>query len=118
MGYCFAGFGFTRGRNPAAMSFAWPALPRTLAMKAWPSALLALELTTHMPYCTFGCAHAGTLITVTRPGTVFASVEYTNPASASPSATFERTSRTSVSWLTTFFVTEAERFMFFRICRV
>ena len=44
-------------------------------MNACASALFALLETTQMPYCTFGCAQAGTLSTVTWPGTVFASVE-------------------------------------------
>jgi hypothetical protein len=37
--------------------------------------LSPLWATTQIPYCTFGCAQAGTLITITFPGTVFASVE-------------------------------------------
>ncbi len=44
-------------------------------MKALAAGFCELEETTQMPYCTFGCAQAGTLTTFTLPGTVFASVE-------------------------------------------
>ncbi len=44
-------------------------------MNARPAALLVLCATTQIPYCTFGCAHAGILITSTFLATVFASVE-------------------------------------------
>ena len=51
------------------------------------------------------------------PTGLLASVEYTKPASASPSETFASTSRTSVSLLTTLLSTLVSA-MFFKICRV
>ncbi len=56
-------------------SFFWPALLSTRLMNALAAGFWLLLETTQMPYCTFGCAQAGTLITLTLPGTVFASVE-------------------------------------------
>ena len=47
----------------------------TSLMNCCAAVLLLLAETTAIEYVTFGCAHAGTLITVTLPGTVFASVE-------------------------------------------
>ena len=71
-----------------------------------------------MPYRTGGCDQAGSLMTLTSFSTVAASVRYTKPASASPSATFASTLRTSGSWLTTFDSTAALMPRLRRICRV
>jgi hypothetical protein len=73
-------------------------LTNRCAASFWP-----LRSTTQIPYSTFGRPRAGRVSTFTFFGTVRASVEYTKPASASPSATLASTSRTSVSRLTTFF---------------
>ena len=45
---------FFRGRNPAARSFAWPALLKTLLTNLRATALWVLLETMQIPYWTFG----------------------------------------------------------------
>ena len=112
-------FGLTRGRKPYASSLAWPFLLSTSLMNACAAGLFVLVETTQIPYCTFGCAQAGILITFTLPGHGLrvgrvdeARIDLTESRHA-PS-----TVRTSGSWLTTFAFTAAAMFMFLRICCV
>ena len=68
--FVIVGTGAVSGRKPSLTKIAWPAGLSTLSIQACAAAWFGLFVTIAIAYVIFGCAHAGTLISVRCVGSI------------------------------------------------